>query len=370
MKKIGKMVLVVLLVFCSMCVSVPVQSSQAKTWTKAAIKKEIKKAKSQIKKYEALNKKNKKGTIAIGGKVISHDPFIVEDVELFGTSYYWIENPQKMNTFLTLSSGYVKKIGKYRKYNNYTCVVVKAVKVKTYDNQISKLNSKLDVYKKALQQYAIVDAPDMPQYIYLQKGQKYNAAIKGYYSDCKKYCKYIVSSSNKSVATVNSKGLITAVGTGTAKITVKTLPSGKKTVFKVVCGAEPPIQLEATEYTYTKDKPYVTIKYKVRDGWDLQTWEVTGYDDYYEPNEDYDGEDDGFELIMSDDAPETIKINVEFTDDYITVNLPCTIRRIDSIDSNSDSQKQDDLTNGDTNDQYNNDDYYNDDDYDYSDEEW
>ena len=361
--------LVVLLVFCSICVSVPVQSSQAKTWTKAATQKEIKKTKSQIKKYEALNKKNKKGTIAIGGKVISFDPFIVEDIELFGTSYYWVENPQKMNTLLTLSSGNVKKTGKYRKYNNYTCAVVKAVKIKTYDNQISKLKSKLDVYEKALQQYAIVNAPDMPQYIYLQKGQKYNAAIEGYYSDCKKYCKYIVSSSNKSVATVNSKGLITAVGTGTAKITVKMLPSGKKTVFKVVCGTEPPIQLEATEYTYTKDKPYVTIKYKVKDGWDLRSWEITGYDNYYEPNEDYE-EDDGFELIMFNDAPETIKVNVEFTDDYITVSVPCTIRRIDSSDSNSDSQKQDDLTNGDTNNQYNNDDYYDNDDYDYSDDEW
>lgn len=66
------------------------------------------------------------------------------------------------------------------------------------------------------------------------------------------------SSSNKKVATVSSKGKITAVGNGTATITVKT-GNGKKATCKVTVTAPTKVTLNKTSLTMTPGQSY-TLK--------------------------------------------------------------------------------------------------------------
>ena len=80
------------------------------------------------------------------------------------------------------------------------------------------------------------------------------------------------SSSNKKVATVSSKGVVKAVGNGTATITVKAKDgSGKKASCKITVGTQTVTNPKITTISLSLDNisKYITIKtQKYKDSWD------------------------------------------------------------------------------------------------------
>lgn len=185
------------------------------------LKKDIKKLETQKKKALALEKKQKKGTTVIMGKIISRNPFIVYE-SLLSDSYYWVNNSNKLNNVITMTSGYVKLTGKYKTYNGITCAVCTAVKVtnKSYDikKKIKKKKKELSAYQNSLKEK--VNLKD--QSIYCNKSKKisYNWKYSG------KYNSITWKSSNTNIAKIDSKGKITALKQGTTTITAKCSLSG------------------------------------------------------------------------------------------------------------------------------------------------
>lgn len=58
MKTVRKMIFIMFTIFCASCIFVPAQKVQAKIWTKAEVKSEIKKTQKQIDKYKKLQKEH------------------------------------------------------------------------------------------------------------------------------------------------------------------------------------------------------------------------------------------------------------------------------------------------------------------------
>ena len=214
------LVMVITLLPCS-------KDVQAKTWTKAEVNKKITTLNKQIKKYQKKDKAAKKGKTAFFGKIISYDPLVVRCTTLVGTSYYWVNNPDKVSRLLDVASGWGVKTGGYQNYGDYTCAVINAVNVKSYTSKINSLKKKRKKFKAALTCTPYGDDVDMTV------GDTKQLKVKWSNSSGKKFnvCKF--TSSDESVVTVNKAGKLQAVDTGTATIILKGSVSGKASKIKV-----------------------------------------------------------------------------------------------------------------------------------------
>ena len=168
----------------------------------STLNKEIKKLNTKKKKVLANEKKQKKGTIAVTGTLISRNPYIVCSTSLIGnvTSYYWITDSKNMTTLLNSSFGFIKLTGKHKTYNGYTCAVGRAVKVS---------NQSISIQKK-------IGWPNYDSTYVIQKGMtgrlpwNWNSAAVGFAYNYKKYNGVKWKSSNSDIVSVNSKGEVTA----------------------------------------------------------------------------------------------------------------------------------------------------------------
>lgn len=242
MKKILSIVLAVALVVC--CVDV--QPAEAKTILSkkqvqskiSSIKKDIKKLDKKYKAALKKEKKEKKGTTAIMGEVVSRDPYIVH-MTYFTNSYYWVLNPQNLDDLLISASGYVIPTGRYRQYNGVTCTECKAVKC---SNKSSAIKKSIDKKREVLTKYRNVLKEKV---CFEESSVKVTAGktmkLPWYWCYGGAYNKITWKSSNTAVATVDSNGKVTGKKDGTATITATCSASGKTTkctvkVITVVAG--------------------------------------------------------------------------------------------------------------------------------------
>lgn len=210
------------------------------------LNKEIKNLEAKKKKALSVEKKQKKGTTAIFGTLISNNPYIVRETSLVGNvySYYWITNSKYMTTALSISTGYIKLTGKYKKYNGYTCAVGKSVKV---SSQSTAIQAKIDKKKKTLKKYNCMlsdcvvffdewgDSINGKSYVMTEGITEGVMWTWKYYTvyNSKKYNSITWKSSNTNIATINSKGVVTAKNEGTVTISATCALSKKTTKCKV-----------------------------------------------------------------------------------------------------------------------------------------
>jgi hypothetical protein len=228
-KVVGILVVVVLIISC-----INVQPAEAKTvLTKkeinskiTALNKEIKSLQSQYKAAVKKEKAEKKGTKVIIGNVISSNPFILKmNLLSFSSTYYWVLNPENMDPFLLMSSGYVVPTGNYRTYNGITCVECKAKKVTIKSTglkkKIDKKKTALKKYKNALNEKVVFSKSTSKVTV----GQK--AKLSWKYKNGGSYNNVKWTSSDKSIATVDSSGVVNGKKEGSVTITAKCSASGK-----------------------------------------------------------------------------------------------------------------------------------------------
>lgn len=246
-------------IVCLVVCVVGTQNVQAAE-SKASIQKKITNTKKEIAKLKkqksaAVKKENaaKKGTKYISGSVICSNPLIIEQNNLFSYSYYWVNNPSAMNNLLFYAFGYVVPTGKYKTYNGITCVECKAKKITIKSTSIQKKidskNKALKIYQNALKESVVIKN----QTVVVGSKTKIKASWKygGKYNSVK------WSSSNKSVATIDKSGKITAKKIGTTTITDKASISGKTTKCKVTVTSKiKDLEFEKFyNYIYTGDLP-------------------------------------------------------------------------------------------------------------------
>lgn len=218
--------------------------------SKSDMDKRIQKAESELstlkkKLSEAKAKEKKEGAGTEGilyGSVISNNPLIVSCSQLFGgTTYYWIEDAKHLDILLGMVNGVVKPTGEYRNYNGYTCAVAKSVKItnnsEKYQKKVDEKKKDLDFLKAARKNYVCL------KNVTIEAGKS-----KSVYNGWKYVDKYNYratwTSSNKKVATVDSKGKVTAKKAGKTTISAKCDESGivKKCVVTVT---KPVVKIDA-----------------------------------------------------------------------------------------------------------------------------
>lgn len=262
MKKTAKIAKVIIVLFI-MCMGIGVLSvnnaSAGKDLNKKQILKTISKTKKEIKnlnkKIKAVKKSNSnktKGYTYVYGKALSYDPLIVKTA--LGNSYYCISNSGNVSNIFGLVSGYVKKTGGYTYYYGTPCVNCSAVKLKL--GNLYKLNQMLSNKKNKLKSYQnmLKDRIKMNNQTMLE-GTKGSIHYRWLYSGKNNYLKF--TSSDKSVATVNSWGDVKALKAGKTTITAITTISKKKSKCTLV--VKPRItnmSFSQAEFSYTKDSLY------------------------------------------------------------------------------------------------------------------
>ena len=173
--------------------------------------------------------------MGLGSKIISTNPLIVSQDGLFGgTSYYWIKGGKKyVKNLLVAASGYIKVTSKTKKYSGITCSVANGKKVTAnplkYKNKIDKLKTKKGNINNALKNSFWKPNEDVVRYVGVADSSKPCGL---YYSE--KYTKIKWTSSDNSVASVDSKGCITGKKIGRAVIKAQASISGKSASFNVI----------------------------------------------------------------------------------------------------------------------------------------
>lgn len=240
-----------------------------------SLKSEIKKLTKKYNSQVAKENKQKAGTKAIAGTIISRNPLIVQDY--FG-SCYWINKPENFSMFITVGSGYVKLNGTYREYNGrYTCAVCTAVKV---SNASAKTKSKIDEKQKEVQAYNSLLQDKVTfheESISYVEGLK-NIEIEYYMSTLSmKYNKVSWKSSDPDIVSVTSKGKITTKKPGTATITAQTSIGKKKSKLKIcVLPASEVIEIGNGSFTLEeKDTGYIRFSSDIYEFKDMITLEST-----------------------------------------------------------------------------------------------
>lgn len=211
--------------------------------TKKSITAEIKKLNKEIMTLSKKEKKQKEGTTAISGSVISSNPCVIKSNFSFsGAEYYWVKNPQNLTILFTSASGYVTKSNKYKYYNGIPCNIVTAKKINyNYSRSLEKKRRKLKILKNTLNY-----KPSLSTSKSLTIGEKEQLSY-GKSKAGKNKVKW--KSSNTAVVSVSSAGVVTAKKAGTATITAKASISGKSGKCKIKVVA-PYIKFEKNNYTF------------------------------------------------------------------------------------------------------------------------
>ena len=226
-KKLLAFVILIALVFTVMPLTA-LEADAATYTTRASVEKRIKTVNSEITKIKKTyntqvkkRNKQKKGAIYLMGTVESEHPFIAYN----GSSRYWITNPSKLELNWVYAVGYIKRTGKYKRYDGLTCAVAKAVYVsdaalktkKKLDNRKAELKK----LKKSLKDYPVIEWCEDT----LITGGSYDLET-SLYNSTGKYNKLSWSSSDNAVCIVKN-GKITGVAPGKCTITVKASVSNK-----------------------------------------------------------------------------------------------------------------------------------------------
>ncbi len=233
-------------------VMIPSGEVQAKTWTKAAVKKELNATKKMVKQYKALYEEDKarvneynKGVFYIysDGYSYSYAVYIgnylcVRDfssgvlyaIESGGSSL----NITPMSDGSYLVSGYIKPTGKveYAGTNQITYVSGTNKAKNKYSNKLKRLEKKEDNLRDALSwKYSFDKKIKSAKF---KVGQEYS--IKKYvdYSG-NKYNKPIFVEEDNDYLELEEDGTLTVKAAGSVKVSVKASVSGKKTTVEINC---------------------------------------------------------------------------------------------------------------------------------------
>ena len=231
LKKVVAKILVFMLIVSSISVGglfLENTKSQAATYTKASVTKELKKLQKEVKKLKAKDKAQKKNTTYRMFSVISKNPFVVrsEGVE---QKYYWITDKKgmyKVDGRDDLCEGNIKYTKTTKKYKSYTCTVAKFIKLKNYDSTISKKNAKVNKLKKALKNTVTIKGTKKAKV-----GSTIKLTAKKKYSES--YNKVTWKSSDDSIASVDKNGKVSVKQAGDVTITATLSVSGKKAEYKI-----------------------------------------------------------------------------------------------------------------------------------------
>lgn len=202
--------------------------TQAATYTKASVTKELKKLQKEVKKLKAKDKAQHKNTTYAMFDVISQNPFVVRS-EGMEQKYYWITDKKYMETIGgrdDICEGNIKYTKTTKKYKSYTCTVAKFVNIKDYDTKISKKTAKITKLKRALKNTVTIKGTQK-----VKVGSTVKLTAKKKYSES--YNTVTWKSSNTSIATVDKNGKVSIKKAGTVTITAALSVSGKKAQYKI-----------------------------------------------------------------------------------------------------------------------------------------
>lgn len=113
-------------------------------------------------------------------------------------NYYWVKNPKRLSSYVTLTAGKVKNKGKtkvfYDGFSRYTCKVVIAKKTNSkLTSKISSLKKKLEKLKNTKRNLYFVNYTNVS----LIKGVKWNVKKEGYWLYRDVYKQQVTFSSSK-----------------------------------------------------------------------------------------------------------------------------------------------------------------------------
>lgn len=231
LKRVVAKILVFMLIVSSISVGgqfLGDKKSQAATYTKASVTKELKKLQKEVKKLKAKDKAQKKNTTYCMFAIISKNPFVVRS-EGMEQKYYWITDKKgmyKVDGRDDMCEGNIKYTKTTKKYKSYTCTVAKFVKLKNYDSTISKKNAKVNKLKKALTNTVTIKGTKKAKV-----GSTIKLTAKKKYSES--YNKVTWKSSDDSIASVDQNGKVSVKQAGDVTITATLSVSGKKAEYKI-----------------------------------------------------------------------------------------------------------------------------------------
>lgn len=236
--------------------------TEAKTYTRAEVRKKIKSLKEEKKKVENKYKKaksdyeaKKKKIIQLNlpNEILSTNPFIVKVSGFFlgGPSYYWILNPDDLDSTLIFVVGNVQPTGRYLNYNGFTCVECMAVKnfhePKDLEEKLNKVKRKITSYEFMLKDF--IKLEDLT----LKEGEK--KSLEWEWDVTGEGNRLTFKSSNPKIAKVDQKGKVTGIKSGKVTITATASLSGKTSKCKVVVKEKPKtIAFEQENYIFFKDQ--------------------------------------------------------------------------------------------------------------------
>lgn len=193
-------------------------------------KKEVAKAKSQYKKYKKLSRKTPGEIPIIFGRIVNSEPCVV----WANGRYYYISNPGAGTAFFGTYTASVKKTGGTRTINGYTAVCVR-VFVNPNDKKKNKAKrsylkkqKQLLRYKKKQKNLKKALSFKIRNGASLEVGTTFNLKPKKTY-----YNKIKWKSLNPKIASVNSKGRVTAHKIGSTTIVATTNISKKTTKIPI-----------------------------------------------------------------------------------------------------------------------------------------
>lgn len=231
LKRVVAKILVFMLIVSSISVGGQLfgnTKSQAATYTKASVTKELKKLQKEVKKLKAKDKAQKKNTTYCMFSIISKKPFVVRS-EGMEQKYYWITDKKgmyKVDGRNDMCEGNIKYTKKTKKYKSYKCTVAKFVKLKNYESTISKKTAKIKKLNNALKNTVTIKGAKTAKV-----GSSIKLTAKKKYSES--YNKVTWKSSDTSIASVDKNGKVSVKQAGDVTITATLSISGKKAEYKV-----------------------------------------------------------------------------------------------------------------------------------------
>ena len=251
-------------------------------------KKEVAKAKSQYKKYKKLSRKTPGEIPIILGRIVNSEPCVV----WANGRYYYISNPGAGTAFFGTYTASVKKTGGTRTINGYTAVCVR-VFVNPNDKKKNKAKrsylkkqKQLLKYKKKQKNLKKALSFKVTGGVQMRVGHTFNLKPKKAY-----YNKIKWKSLNPKIASVNSKGKVTAHKIGSTMIVATTNISKKTTKIPIyVVNSQWVVAPEVEpDYSFEQESPIRCL-----------------IDGYADPSEGGDNEDDYTDVYLKNGKIKTL----------------------------------------------------------------